>query len=362
MNNEKEFYIGMREDLDRIYNALADEESKEWFNVRVEYMITRDTDAFYTSLFKLVKKYPYEWHYPGFERLLKGKSYSGIIIYGCGHNGKLIKEILDTCGYTITCWCDSNQEIWGKEINGRKIISPNQLIESYKDYIVVIGSWGGIKYSIMEHLRIIGFPLEQAIILDEGISRFAFRRTQYFDMFSPGEKEVFVDAGAYNGDTMFDFLEWNNGSEYKIYSMEPLTHMCEHIQSRLAKYKISNVEVLNYAAWHKKESLEFLEDGEGSSIVTSGGKIFAKGNTIDNLVSEDKVTFIKFDIEGAELNALKGASKTIQRNQPKLAVCIYHKPLDILEIGRYILSLNPNYKFYIRHYTLTMYDTVLYAV
>lgn len=83
---------------------------------------------------------------------------------------------------------------------------------------------------------------------------------------------------------------------------------------------------------------------------------------IDEIVGNDRVSFIKMDIEGAELKALEGAKETILRNAPKLAICIYHKYEDICEIGNYVLKLNPNYKLYIRHYTTCMWETVLYAV
>ncbi len=71
---------------------------------------------------------------------------------------------------------------------------------------------------------------------------------------------------------------------------------------------------------------------------------------------------IKMDIEGAELEALKGAKKTIQRDKPKLAICIYHKTEDLWEIPLYIKELVSEYCLYIRHQTFGTGDTVLYAV
>ncbi len=85
------------------------------------------------------------------------------------------------------------------------------------------------------------------------------------------------------------------------------------------------------------------------------------GNTIGAIVGNENVLFIKMDIEGAELKALEGVKETILRCFPKLAICIYHKPKDICEIGNYILSLNSCYKFYNRHYTTYRCGTVLYA-
>lgn len=68
------------------------------------------------------------------------------------------------------------------------------------------------------------------------------------------------------------------------------------------------------------------------------------------------------DIEGAELKALEGARNTIIINHPRLAVCIYHKALDVVDIASYLLELVPEYKFYIRQYASNMWETVLYAV
>ncbi len=77
---------------------------------------------------------------------------------------------------------------------------------------------------------------------------------------------------------------------------------------------------------------------------------------------EGNVTFIKLDVEGAEYEALKGAEKLIQNCRPTLAVSVYHKAQDIWELPELILSMAPEYTFYLRHYSLSSEETVLYAV
>lgn len=86
--------------------------------------------------------------------------------------------------------------------------------------------------------------------------------------------------------------------------------------------------------------------------------------TIDNTIDPcDRVTMIKMDIEGSELEALKGAMETILRDKPKLAISIYHKMEDMWEIPLYIKELVPEYRFYIRHHNSGGFaESVLYAV
>jgi hypothetical protein len=74
------------------------------------------------------------------------------------------------------------------------------------------------------------------------------------------------------------------------------------------------------------------------------------------------VTFIKMDIEGSELNALKGAEQTIRKYKPKLAICVYHRAKDLITIPQYIKTLVPEYKLYFRAHKYGTYDFVLYAV
>ena len=81
---------------------------------------------------------------------------------------------------------------------------------------------------------------------------------------------------------------------------------------------------------------------------------------LDNFISENP-TIIKMDIEGAELDSLKGASEIISSLKPKLAICIYHKAMDFYDITTYLKKLVPEYHFKIRQHEDGIYETVLYA-
>ena len=74
------------------------------------------------------------------------------------------------------------------------------------------------------------------------------------------------------------------------------------------------------------------------------------------------MTFIKLDVEGAERKALQGARKTIKRDRPRLAVSVYHKAEDIIELPAYILSLHEDYRLYLRHYQMSPCETIVYAL
>ena len=82
---------------------------------------------------------------------------------------------------------------------------------------------------------------------------------------------------------------------------------------------------------------------------------------LDQIVGDTPVGFIKMDIEGAELEALRGAEKSLLRDKPLLAICIYHKAGDMLAIMDYLHTLIPEYHFWVRHYSPFSYETLLYA-
>lgn len=84
-------------------------------------------------------------------------------------------------------------------------------------------------------------------------------------------------------------------------------------------------------------------------------------DALGHILSEG-ASYIKMDIEGAELKALEEARNTIVNYKPKLAICVYHKPEDIIEIPLYIHKIVPEYRFYLRHHSKTAEETVLYAI
>ena len=163
--------------------------------------------------------------------------------------------------------------------------------------------------------------------------------------------------------TVFLFQDCN-GKYIRIYAFEPDNHSYQYIVSVLERRTIHNVEVVNKGCWYEATTLGFScnTDTRGTSVIDTQGSDVVEVTAIDDAVGGDALTFIKMDIEGAELEALHGAVETIKKYKPRLAISVYHKPSDIVDIPAYILSLVPEYKLYIRQYSYFLGETVLYAV
>ena len=111
----------------------------------------------------------------------------------------------------------------------------------------------------------------------------------------------------------------------------------------------------------------FFENADSSSKLSSDGDDGTKISvtSIDTVCKNENVSYIKMDIEGSELEALKGAKATIERCKPKLAICVYHKKEDLITIPQYIrsgTSVGKDYKFYLRYHGVTPCELVLYAI
>lgn len=190
-------------------------------------------------------------------------------------------------------------------------------------------------------------------------------KPQYFgkDIIFLREDEVFVDCGAYNGDSALAFihaLEERGISTYReIISFEPdfqnFTELCDR--------NLVNHRCINKGTSDRRETVLFSMSSDGtSSNISEVGTDQIETDTIDAVLEGSLATFIKMDVEGAELASLKGAKETIQKHKPKLAICIYHKRDDLWQIPEYIHELVPDYRFYVRAHHKAAIELVLYAV
>ena len=159
----------------------------------------------------------------------------------------------------------------------------------------------------------------------------------------------------------FAFIQRNHISSYKkCFAFEPDIDNFKKLKENVADYP--NVDLYQIGTYNCKDTLRFSDGNDTGSSIQNSGETIIEVDAIDNIVKDEKVTYIKMDIEGAELDSLKGAQKTILRCRPKLAICVYHRIDDFLTIPDFILSMHSDYKLYLRNYKKAGVDTVLYAV
>lgn len=208
---------------------------------------------------------------------------------------------------------------------------------------------------------------------------------QYFQnkLLDISSDEIFVDAGAFTGDTIEKFLQITNYKFRKIVAFEPEKNNFKKLNEYISNLNVKEkIQLFNCGLYKENSKMQFIEN------IDSASRIFKDNNedldklkvagvnsieyvdsidviSLDNLFNCEEITFIKMDIEGAEKDALLGAQNIIKLYKPKLAICIYHDVLehkDLWEIPFFIKSLVPQYKLYIRHHSKeTISETVCYA-
>jgi FkbM family methyltransferase len=182
------------------------------------------------------------------------------------------------------------------------------------------------------------------------------------------ENDFVIDAGACWGETALYFA-YLAGPEGKVFSFEFIKENIEIFDKNLDLNPDlkSRIELIKHPVFDKSNiELSFASNGPGSAISKNEDEESVKEITvsIDDLVKRmiiPKVDFIKMDIEGSELKALKGAEKTLKTFKPKLAICLYHNIDDFRTIPEYIHSLNIGYKFYFGHFSIHSEESVLFA-
>lgn len=215
---------------------------------------------------------------------------------------------------------------------------------------------------------------------------------QYFpaDIFQLSDREVFVDLGAYDGKNTFDFIERSgkhflaayafemdqrnfgrmtdafekdvDGSAYSVREVLSPADMGSAIAASRASERAGGAVFLcNFGVGSKNEKIRYCSLFQGSAI-DADGECTAEIARIDDILAGQAITLLKMDIEGAEMNALEGASATIRRWKPKIAACVYHNPDHMLQIPPFLKNLVPDYRLFFRHHTNTDLETVCYAI
>lgn len=189
---------------------------------------------------------------------------------------------------------------------------------------------------------------------------------QYFlnELVSLGPAETYIDCGAYDGDSLklfFDELKAREIDSYdSIYAFEPDPVNFERLVSAYASY--SDMHLFNTCTWSHDDILSFESGKDMLSEVSVAGTNKVPATSIDNVLSGRQATFIKMDVQGAELPSIHGARNTIKTHQPTLAICIYHRREDLITLPKCIHEIFPAYKLFIRAHSVHAKELVLYAI
>lgn len=175
--------------------------------------------------------------------------------------------------------------------------------------------------------------------------------------------DVVIDGGGCWGDTALYFAQ----RAKRVFCFECIPANLKVLGENLALNPglRSSIQVVPKALWNRSgETFTFEYLGAGSRPASSGKGIQVETESIDEFVSKNslpRVDFIKMDIEGAELEALRGAEQTIRKYHPKLAISVYHDPTHFASIPGWLASLNLGYRLFLDHFTIHSEETVLFA-
>lgn len=331
--------------------------------------------------------------------LLKIKE-KNIYIFGAGAFGRDIKKRLDNKGRKFEGYIDNNVEIQGKEIDGLEVYNLEAVLEKGSYFIIIASTWykeiekqlknSDVKnYLIIDNLELLKIRTKEnseyfkffykenkekfqkvyELLGDESskddfVSYLSYRMTGNFNLLNenkfpqylhpkvkPKNQEVIIDGGAFDGDTVKLFISLNL-EDIEIHSFEPAISNYKILEEFTTQLGRKGLFVNNLGLGDENIEL-FMKTDE---VPHEGYKVENEGNekisiiTIDEYLRRNrigKVNLIKMDIEGFELNALKGAKKSILKNKPKLQICLYHSFEDLIEIPIYIneqfSSLNYQY-------------------
>lgn len=341
-----------------------------------------------------------------------------VVLYGMGDGAEKIKAVLDERGVDVSDIMASDGFVRGQSFLGHRVKKLSEIEDEHGDDFIVLVCFGTRLPEVMEHIYsvaerhelyapcvpVVGegvFDLEYAaahkaelqkvykMLADEQSKKVFENVIRYklsgdlkylrecetpademFDLLKIGTEETVVDLGAYDGDTLVDFLNGTSMQFKKLYAMEPDNKNYRKLKRRLYMIGSALLEAYNVGAWDEDTTITFnMRAGRSSSAVNSnaGGRA-AKYRDIkmmktDTMLRGGEATYIKIDVEGAEENALRGAKETIAQFRPKLNVALYHRNEDMFRLPLLIAELNKKYKFYMRHHPYVPdWDTNLYVV
>lgn len=200
-----------------------------------------------------------------------------------------------------------------------------------------------------------------------GLEYYLFRRQYFYEkngvVVAPQAGDHVIDGGACTGDTALVFSN-AVGPTGRVYAFDPVAEHLELMRHNCQQFPLPNVDAMPYGLSNRDvDCPPIVVNKYSPGFRTTHQQVPLR--SIDSLVRSGdvaRVDYIKMDIEGSEMDALRGAHETIQRFQPKLGISLYHNPNDLFEIILYLRQTYPFYDLYVDHYTIHQEETVLYCI
>lgn len=344
-----------------------------------------------------------------------------IVLFGAGFALKSILYRFEQNGFTNIFISDNNTAKHGQTHLGRTILSPDQAasLSGAVQFVVTSPSYfweikkqleerfgakavcpvdfncthyfSGKEFEPYFRQNLEGFKVVESILADD-LSRSTFRQVLkahstgkredfeaipridddwylFKSLLSPNAETVYVDCGAYDGDTISLFHSTARGHYKHIYAFEPDNNILPTLNHKIEEIGLDNITVIPKGVYDYNGNVGFTWDGVYSAVSESNSSVKDKSRDagipvvrMDDELPDVEVSIIKMDLEGAELNALAGAETIIRNRHPKLGICLYHNISDILKIPEFIHQLDPTYKIHIRHHSTSCNDTIMYAI
>lgn len=338
----------MFNNIRNIYSHIGDSVSRNIYANRLLFSLTGDRN-YLTEIIKSTALYQ------GIHEIVLRDSRLKFIA-GAGQWGQIIADLFMENG--LSGMIDGNKK---GSYHNLPIIAMKEFLKYKEDASIYIASTS-FHDEFLHILQNVGVNTEQIIDV-AGMMLDVYHNKQYFDLpfLKKEEHEVFVDGGCYDGANTLQFVKWAGNSKKMVYAFEPDKKNIERCGKVLESINSLPYHLISRGLWSSSTVLQFNSKANEASRVTMDGDVQIPVTNLDDEVHE-RVTFIKLDIEGAEYEALKGAERTIRQYKPKLAISVYHNWEDIWELPKLILTYCPEYTFYLRHYSLSSEETVLYAV
>lgn len=337
-----------------------------------------------------------------------------IVLYGMGDGAEKIKRVLDEIGAETADVMASDDFVRGHSFMGIRVKKLSEIEQLYGDNFIILVSFGTQLPEVMSNVYRISEKHElyapNVPVTGEGLFTLEYAREHYdelkrvyerladeqsrrvfenviryklsgriellrecetpreecFELLDIGTDETYVDLGAYNGDTLAEFLNETGMQFRKLYAMEPDHKNYQKLKRRLYMISPTLLEAYNCGAWDCVTTQLFNLRSGRSSRVDEGNPSRCrevKMLSVDAMLGGGEATYIKYDVEGSEEKALLGTAETIARYRPKLNIALYHRNEDMFALPLLIMKLNKKYKLYLRHHPyIPDWDTNLYCV